>query len=255
VKRTALVVGYGRMGGFHAKTLRDLGYEVVTVDPDPAVEADFFTLDTVIAPFPATWVRGDTFDVAVVACPPEHLLDTAYRLAGLPMLVEKPFAMSLRDAHLLDAYLARFEQPVAVGLVERFNPQVRALRGLLETFALGKITGVTFRRHNPRPSWDEGLDLRLHDVDLALWLRLLSMNGCSVAFDTVADTDERVRVIEVRAERGHYRFDLMEHDQHPLTFLWHAFLSGGEYPKPEDAIKALSVLPATYAAEKEEMAA
>jgi predicted dehydrogenase len=259
--KRGLVVGLGRMGTFHAKVLRDFGYEVVTVDPDPSVAADFFDVETATADRYRSFgsiLPAAGFDVAAVACPPGHLLDTAYRLAGVPkLLVEKPFATSVRDAHLLAAYLDRFEQPVAVGLVERFNPQVLALKGLKDSGALGRVRSVHFVRHNPRPSWDEALDLRLHDVDIALWLRLFSQvtEDGGVTFDTASATAERVRTVEVVTDDQTLRFDLMEHGLSPLHGLWHAFLSGGDYPTPADAIAALEVLPRTYEAEREEQAA
>lgn len=227
----ALVVGYGRMGAFHARTLRDLGYTVTTVDPNPERLADHETLGS---------VGPRSFDVAAVAVPPGELLATAYQLAGLPMLVEKPFALNVREARMLAAYLAQQGSKVCVGLVERFNPQVRALRALLMDGTVHGVTDVTFTRHNDRPTFDLDLDLRLHDIDLTRFLAF----GCPVEYDTRARCERKIRTITVTHAEGVLTVDLMDHALSPLHALWHAFLTGRPHPTPADAIWALQDLQA-----------
>lgn len=78
----ALVVGYGRMGAFHARVLRDLGYHVTMVDPDPNRRADHATVAEARPEWAPAGPIPPVFDVAAVAVPPERLLDTAYQLAG-----------------------------------------------------------------------------------------------------------------------------------------------------------------------------
>jgi hypothetical protein len=41
-----------------------------------------------------------------------------------------------------------------------------------------------------------------------------------------------------------FRVDLMDHQQSPLHALWHTFLSGGEVPRPVDALRVLEALEA-----------
>lgn len=239
----ALVVGYGRMGAFHAKVLRDLGHDVVTVDPDPNRRADFAT----IAEARPTWTferamtepRPEPFAVAAVAVPAQHLLDTAYQLAGTPkLLVEKPFATCTRDASMLAAYLHSCNSDVCVGLVERFNPVVRALKPLLRDGTLRDIRHVKFTRWNDRPSFDLDLDLKLHDVDLSAYLRL----SCHLEFDTRDRARKRVRRIDVTHADGVYTVDLMAHELSPLHGMWHAFLTDGDYPRPANVIHAHRLL-------------
>lgn len=225
----ALVVGYGRMGAFHAKVLRDLGCEVATVDPDRNQRADFTSLADVAG-----------FDVAAVAVPAQDLLDTAYQLAGTPlMLVEKPFALNVRDARLLAAYLEQEGSRVCAGLVERFNPVARSIRALVRDGTLRDVQRVKFTRWSDRPSFDIGLDLRLHDVDLAAFI---NSQSADVEFDTRARTERKVRTVDVTHAEGTTTFDLMSHDLSPLHGLWHAFLTDGEYPKPHHVIDALESL-------------
>lgn len=237
------------MGGFHARVLRDLGYDVTTVDPDPARQADFSTLDGLFDSLRGprdvavylTPRAQETFDVAAVAVPPERLVETAYRLAGVAhLLVEKPFALNTRDARMLAAYLHECGSQVAVGLVERFNPQVVALRQRVSATTPAKH--IEFVRWNDRASFDVDLDLKLHDVDL--WSHLAPFVGTyNVTFDARAETGIRARRIAITyGDDSRETIDLMDHDQSPLHALWFAFLTGRKHPKPSDVIQALEVI-------------
>jgi predicted dehydrogenase len=221
----ALVVGLGRMGGFHRKVLLDLGYDVDTVDPQRGLRADYRTLVD----------AGKLYDVAAISCPPEFLAEAAMQLAGVPMLVEKPFALGYEEATELAAALEG--APVCVGFVERFNPHIRALRRWISGL---DVTTARFVRLSDRPTWNIDLDLRIHDFDLAYYLGVEDVAG----FDTRAESEAKVRRIEIihRDANGLPRdliADFIDHAQSPLHALWHAFLSGRDYPKPDDALRAL----------------
>lgn len=215
----AVVIGAGRMGTLHRRVLRDLGLDVSTVDPDVTAGADHPS------------VPRQDFDVVCVAAPINHLADEAAAWEGHEgwLLIEKPAAPSLKDTCDL-AYLLE-GQKVAVGYVERFNPQVRALRDQL---AGETPTTARFSRWNDRPTTDALLDLRSHDLDLASHLNLT----CPAIFDTRAEQPVRRREIMVRcASRRPFVADLMAHDTSPLHAQWHAFLSGRPgYATLEDAI-------------------
>jgi len=222
----ALVVGAGRMGGLHRRVLRDLGYDVTTVDPDPSAGADYLT-----SPPRA---RANV-DVVCIATPLAELAESAARWTGFGghLLIEKPMAGTLDDALLIQAALG--QQRVAVGYVERFNPQVLTVRKVLESRA---VEHVRFRRHNDRPTSNMGLDLMSHDIDLAAFLGL----RCPVTFDTHASgcRFHKVRAVDVNDT---VTIDLMAHDTSPLHAQWHAFLSGRSgYATPADAVHVLRVL-------------
>lgn len=219
------------MGGFHVRVLRDLGLDVSTVDPDPAVGADYVR------------VPHRAFDVVCVAAPISQLAEQAARWAGHTgwLMVEKPFAASLHEAETLAMLLD--DQPCAVGYVERFNPQVQLLRLLLADCAPRL---VRFRRWNDRQCADVALDLQSHDVDLAAFLGL----ECPVVFDARAGVlRRRVRTVEVD---GQLAVDLMAHDCSPLHAQWHAFLAGQMgFAMPRDAVRvheALARIPTAVAA-------
>lgn len=209
----ALIVGHGKMGRLHAKVLADLGYTVTTVDPDPAAGASH------------TQVPHVRFAVAVVACPIPHLAEQAAPLIerGIPTLIEKPMAGTSEDALELASLASRTGTRVTVGYVERFNPQVRALKG-------APILRATFERWNDRPTMDPLLDLTSHDIDLARFLGVTDP-----VFDTRVCAKRRRRIV---LEVGHV--DLMDHQLSPLHAQAHAFLSGAaRMATPLDAVAVL----------------
>lgn len=222
----ALVIGAGHMGSIHRRVLRDLGYDVITVDPDPATGAD------------CRIVPHKDFDVVCVACPIEHLAEEAARWDGFHghLLIEKPGAPTLNDAiHLRDILLG---QRVAVGYVERFNPRVRRLRELLAVRQ--GVSSVRFIRWNDRPSFDVVGDLTSHDIDLRRYLKIPT---ALASFDSRASQPVKRREIIVTAGERLLHVDLMAHDASPLHAMWHAFLAGRPalgYATLEDAVAVLA---------------
>jgi predicted dehydrogenase len=213
------------MGGFHRRVLADLGYDVTTVDPDPAAGADYLSV-------PARRCPG----VVCVAVPIAQLAETAAQFTtARHLLLEKPMAPTLGEAVELADRLGG--QHVAVGYVERFNPTVRALQRALADSP--PPIAARFRRWSDRPSPDRALDLMSHDVDLAAFLGL----HCPTEFDAADDHPVRVRDIMVRTASRTARADLTAHDTSPLHAQWHAFLSGREgYATPADAVAVLEAL-------------
>lgn len=213
------------MGRFHYRVLSDLGFDVTTVDPDPTAGADYLTV-------PA----GKRPETVCVAVPMDHLAETAAGFAGQTraLLIEKPGATSEADARELAGLLSG--EHVAVGYVERFNPQVRALaRALADS---PPPTSALCRRWNNRPTADVALDLVSHDVDLVRHLGL----GCPVAYEA-GGCPVRVREIIIRTSGRTVRTDLMAHSTSPLHAQWHAFLSKRQgYATLTDAVHVLSVL-------------
>lgn len=231
----ALVVGAGRMGGFHRRALMDLGLDVTTVDPDPAAGADYTSVPTLLA---------RSMEVVCVATPIRDLPEQAARFAGRHrfLLIEKPMAPTVGAARELAALLAG--EPVAVGYVERFNPRVRHLRKLLADAPTP--TSARFTRWNDRPSHDIAIDVASHDVDLARFLGLV----CVVEYDARADTPTRRREIAVHTGAARaLQVDLMAHTTSPLHAQWHAFLSGRRgHATPDDAISVLTAIETTHLA-------
>jgi predicted dehydrogenase len=231
----------GRMGTFHAKVLHELGYDITTVDPDPDKSADHRTIGQATI---STAMRSGKHDIAVVAAPIPNLAECAFQLAGVKhLLVEKPFATTSQEAAMLSAYLKAAGSNVCVGYVERYNPVIRANADHIRRMPRhGKQLGVTFTRWSDQPSEDVGLDLQVHDLDLAWHLHL---SGEALTFETVAQMRDKARRIEIYGgEGGPLRLDLMDHQSSPLHALWHSFLTGQQHPGPQDATRTLQWLEA-----------
>jgi UDP-N-acetylglucosamine 3-dehydrogenase len=173
VSARGILVGFGRIGSYHLRVLRaHAGAEVAAiVDPSPARRA--------AAPpgVPAFASLGEALsaveaDFACVSAPACWLPELAHEAlsAGLATLVEKPMALEegLAAELVLDA--ERRGLLLAVGLVERCNPAVLALRMLLEAGTAGRVLQVHARRLSPYPGRESptgvALDLATHDLDV-----------------------------------------------------------------------------------------
>lgn len=219
----ALVVGHGHMGRIHARALRDLGYDVETVDPAPDAEADHLEI-----PADGLYAAG------AVAVPIPMLATVARQVAPHVnrLLIEKPMAASYDEALSLAADLDK--RPVCVGFVERFNPQVRRLQEQLRT--IGDPVCSLFTRWNDRETPDVDLDLRIHDLDLSAYLGL---GVAECVFSTGYHPHHaRHRGITVQGTNGLVGVNLMDHDTSPVHAMWHAFLTGRQVPTVWDAVNA-----------------
>ena len=114
-------------------------------------------------------------DVVSIASPSSLHFEHAARAleAGVDVLVEKPLAMTVDQAHLLERIAdLRPRRPVAqVGLIEHFNPAVSELRKLLDG---EDLVAVDMQRLGPFDGriadTDVVQDLMLHDVHVLLTL-------------------------------------------------------------------------------------
>lgn len=144
-----LIVGNGRMGTFHARTLINAGDHVETLDPHKP--ADHQTWRTV----------PKTIDAAIIASPIPTLHEQALEAIdrGLPTLIEKPAGAT--NVQTGDLWAASPE--LAVGYLERGNPAVTAF--------LDHVTPgchLTYTRLGPRTTTSIALDVASHDLDLHL---------------------------------------------------------------------------------------
>jgi predicted dehydrogenase len=166
------VVGVGYLGAFHADkyaTLPDV--ELVAV-----VDADHARADTVAARChtrAATDYRSlfDDVDCVSLAVPtPLHFaLALDFLLHDIDVLVEKPMTETVTDGRTLVDTAEQRGRILQVGHLERFNPAIRALAGI--------ITQPRFIEcHRLAPFVERGtdvdviLDLMIHDLDVILSL-------------------------------------------------------------------------------------
>src|SRR5512139_200485 len=168
----AAVVGVGYLGALHAEKYASLpGVELVGV-----VDADAARAAAIGAKVgaPAIARLEDLFgriDCASIAVPtPAHFtVASALLTNGIDVLVEKPITATLDEGRALVDLAAAHGRILQVGHLERFNPAIRALAGV--------ITRPRFIEcHRLAPFGERGtdvdviLDLMIHDLDVILSL-------------------------------------------------------------------------------------
>jgi predicted dehydrogenase len=197
--RTA-VVGVGYLGRFHAeKYAAHPGAELVAVVDVDADRARSVAGELGVE---AGWDYRDLagrVDCVSIAVPTNHHYAVARDLltAGIDVLVEKPVTTTVDEAKALVELAVRGERVLQVGHLERFNPAVLALDGL--------ITQPRFIEcHRLAPFTDRGtdvdvvLDLMIHDLDVILSmvpsaLRSVEAVGVPVLTPSVDIANARLR--------------------------------------------------------------
>ncbi|MHB9143923.1 MAG: Gfo/Idh/MocA family oxidoreductase [Symbiobacteriia bacterium] len=169
------LVGAGVMGGNHARVLARLPRHFAfsgIYDPD-TVRASALARQYETLAFPTLAALQQAADAVVIAAPTRihHELGLHLLQAGKSVLMEKPLALTVAQCRDLVETSERFQAPLQVGHIERFNPAVQALQGVL---ADEDIFAWDFNRvgpHDPhRLEVDVVSDLMVHDLDILLAL-------------------------------------------------------------------------------------
>src|SRR6266702_2694392 len=171
------VVGVGRIGAFHAATLRELPgvAGLVLTDADAArATAVARGLEAATAPS-AEALLAAGIDAVVIATPtPGHApLLKAAAAAGVPAFCEKPVSLEL---DVLDAVLEEVERAgtlVQIGFQRRFDAGYVAARDAVAAGALGDLLVLRAATHDPAPPAEAYIassggifrDLHIHDFD------------------------------------------------------------------------------------------
>jgi myo-inositol 2-dehydrogenase / D-chiro-inositol 1-dehydrogenase len=171
------VIGVGRIGLFHVRTLVQLdGVRAVTVtDTDTArAERVGAEIGAAVAPTPEALVEAGVDALAIATPTPGHapLLRLAAR-AGLPAFCEKPVALDLASLDGLIDEVDRAGILVQIGFQRRFDAGYRAARDAVGAGALGNLLVVRAATHDPTPPAEAYIaesggifrDLHIHDFD------------------------------------------------------------------------------------------
>ncbi|PIE57661.1 MAG: UDP-N-acetyl-D-glucosamine dehydrogenase [Desulfobulbus propionicus] len=164
------VIGVGYLGRFHAQkyqAMDDVAL-VAVVDTDMetaqkvAEECQCQAMDDINALLPQV-------DAVSIAVPTSYHYETAKKclLAGIDILVEKPFTVSLDEADELINLAHKNTCILQVGHLERFNPAVLAMQPMLKNPLFIEAHRLsTFK--NRGTDVDVVLDLMIHDIDIIL---------------------------------------------------------------------------------------
>ncbi|HLY36660.1 MAG TPA: Gfo/Idh/MocA family oxidoreductase [Candidatus Binatia bacterium] len=197
--RTA-VVGVGYLGRFHAeKYAAHSGAELVAVVDVDRERAREIAGELGVDALTDHRALAGRVDCASIAVPTNYHYEVARDLltAGIDVLVEKPVTTTVDEAKALVELAVRGGRVLQVGHLERFNPAVLALDGL--------VTQPRFIEcHRLAPFTERGtdvdvvLDLMIHDLDVILSmvpspLRSVEAVGVPVLTSSVDIANARLR--------------------------------------------------------------
>lgn len=174
--------------------------------------------------------------VAIAASTPAHFTLTAECLAqSRHVMVEKPIAETIEQAHKLVQMADERGLILQVGHIERFNPAFIELKHVTEDM---KLVGINMRRLSPFDTSNVDVDvirdLMIHDLDLVVdlvgseleginaWGRSISTGAIDHAVANLSFkdgpiatlfasrvTEQKVRAIEVIADGAYIEADLL----------------------------------------------
>jgi predicted dehydrogenase len=166
------VVGVGYLGAFHADKYASLGDVnlIAVVDVDAARAQAIAARCRTAAGTDHRSLFGRVDCVSLAVPTPLHFALTQEFLAhGIDVLVEKPLTASVAEGRALVEAAERDGRILQVGHLERFNPAIRSLAGV--------VTQPRFIEcHRLAPFTERGtdvdviLDLMIHDLDVILSL-------------------------------------------------------------------------------------
>lgn len=164
------VIGVGHLGQAHARILAGLaGVDLVGVADANRAQAEAVAAKCSTRAFSSHRDLFGQIDAASIVTPTtyHHPIACEFLSRGIPVLVEKPLALNLKEAGDLVDLSRRHQAILQVGHIERFNPAYEELHSrpitpkFIEMERHGTFTGR---------STDIGvvLDLMIHDLDLLL---------------------------------------------------------------------------------------
>ena len=196
----AAVIGVGYLGAFHAEKYATLpGVELVGVvdaDADRAAAIGAKVGAPAIGRIEDLFGRIDCASIAV-STPAHFAVASALLGHGIDVLVEKPITETLEEGRTLVDLAAQHGRILQVGHLERFNPAIRSLAGIL--------TRPRFIEcHRLAPFVERGtdvdviLDLMIHDLDVILSIvdapiERIEAVGVPVISETVDIANARLR--------------------------------------------------------------
>jgi myo-inositol 2-dehydrogenase / D-chiro-inositol 1-dehydrogenase len=193
------LVGVGRIGAFHAATLKDLPTveQVVVADADPGrAQAVAKELGLEYAA-DVTALLGAGLDGLVIAAATSAHADliAAGVAARLPVFCEKPLAHDLADTQRVVAEVEATDVPVHIGFQRRFDAGYRAAAARVASGELGWIHTIRANTNDVSPPPQEYIptsggffrDCTVHDFDI---IRFVTGREVASVFATGANRGE-----------------------------------------------------------------
>lgn len=176
------LIGVGRIGAFHASTLRDLprADSVIVADADAARAREVATRLGIQATGSVPDLLAAGIDALVIATPtathPELILAGAR--AGLPVFCEKPVAADVAGTLEVIKAVAGGADRIQIGFQRRFDTGYRQARQAVRSGALGwlhTVRSMTCDASPPPAAYIPGSggifrDCAVHDFDSIRWV-------------------------------------------------------------------------------------
>jgi myo-inositol 2-dehydrogenase/D-chiro-inositol 1-dehydrogenase len=176
------LIGAGRIGAFHARTLKEspLVARLTVADADVSRASKIAAqLGADCAESPQALIDSEIDALVIAAATPAHaeLLHLAAD-ASIAVFCEKPIALDLAATDEVIEHVNRAGNLVQIGFQRRFDPGYRAARDAVRSGAVGDVHLVRLATHDPAPppeayiaaSGGIWLDLAIHDFDIAAWV-------------------------------------------------------------------------------------
>ena len=200
MKLRAAVVGVGYLGRFHAlKYAAHPDADLVAVVDIDADRCRAVATEVGAAPvFDHRELIGRVDCVSVAVNTQYHYAVARELLeAGIDLLIEKPLTTSISDGQELLELAVRGQRVLQVGHLERFNPAIRAIEGLVTQprfIECQRLAPFTERGTDV----DVVLDVMIHDIDLLLAmvpspLRAVEAVGVPVLTTSIDIANARLR--------------------------------------------------------------
>lgn len=195
----AAVIGAGYLGRFHAQKYKTLdGVELVGVVDTDREKAAAVATELGVQAFADHHELLGRVDLASVVVPTNcHYAVTRDLLeAGCHALVEKPFTETVAEAEELIRRAQQLRVALQVGHLERFNPAILALEGVLNNpMFLESHRLTSFRSRGT--DVNVVLDLMIHDIDIILSMvpaavKSISAVGVPILSDEVDIANARI---------------------------------------------------------------
>jgi scyllo-inositol 2-dehydrogenase (NAD+) len=185
MKRVRLgVCGVGRIGRLHAENVvRNVEKAKLVAVADPIRSLASSVATSFAAHMyskPEDMMKKEELDALIVATPTQTHADIVELAADahLPVLLEKPIALTMKDANKIVSAVNRSGIKFQVGFNRRWDPSyIKAKRSIVKG-KIGRPLIVKTCARDPGPPPDEYIkgsggifvDECIHDIDVALWL-------------------------------------------------------------------------------------
>ncbi len=196
----AAVIGAGRLGTLHARKYAAIpGIKLTHIVDIDRERAACVAAEVGATPLTDYRALAGAVDLATVASPgiTHHEIASALLSSGIDVLLEKPMAATLAEAHQLAALASSGGRILQIGHLERFNPAVVRLHSLVKNPRFVEC-------HRLAPFTERGtdvdvvLDLMVHDLDVILSVApsevaSLEAVGVAILTDRIDLANARIR--------------------------------------------------------------